>query len=113
VKTTTLRFGTDLWALLEREAAEAGVSASQYVREAALARAAFAAGARAGAPAELLEAWSATALGAELHGPEHEANTQRLIAALTRIQSHDRREEAAALRGQSRQARRRSDELRG
>jgi hypothetical protein len=35
---TTVRFSTELWAELEREAREAGVSAAQYVREAALIR---------------------------------------------------------------------------
>jgi uncharacterized protein (DUF1778 family) len=35
-----VRIGADLWALLEREAALTGVSVAQYVREAALARAA-------------------------------------------------------------------------
>jgi hypothetical protein len=35
---TTVRFGTDLWRALEREAAKVGVSAAQFVREAAVAR---------------------------------------------------------------------------
>jgi len=48
MKATTVRFGADLWARLEREAERAGVSVLQHIREAALARAAFAAGARAG-----------------------------------------------------------------
>src|SRR3954451_169412 len=100
MKVTTVRFGTDLWELLEQEAGLTGVSVSQYIREAALARAAFAAGSRAGAPAELLAAWSATTLGAELHGPEHAMHTQRLIAALARLDSRDRAEEAAALRAE-------------
>jgi hypothetical protein len=106
MKVTTVRFGADLWALLEGEAAHAGVSVSQYVREAALARAAFAAGARAGAPSALLAAWSETTLATELRGPEHAASTQRLIAALSRIASQDSRQDAAALRGETRQARR-------
>ena len=37
MKVTTVRFGADLWTLLEHEAALAGVSVAQYVREAALA----------------------------------------------------------------------------
>lgn len=111
MKTTTLRFGSDLWALLEHEAEESGVSVAQYVREAALARAAFSAGARAGAPAELLEAWSASALAPHLHGPQHDADTNRLIAALMRIRAQDRREESAALREQTRQMQRRSRQL--
>jgi hypothetical protein len=35
---TTLRFGPDLWETLERDAAAAGVSVAQYVRDAALMR---------------------------------------------------------------------------
>jgi hypothetical protein len=35
---TTLRFGADLWQTLEQEAAAAGVSVAQYVRDAALMR---------------------------------------------------------------------------
>ena len=38
MRATTVRFGEDLWALLEREAAEQGVSAAQFVRDAAILR---------------------------------------------------------------------------
>jgi GAF domain-containing protein len=40
--STTVRFGDDLWTLLEREAAREGLSAAQYVRDAAVMRLAFA-----------------------------------------------------------------------
>ena len=43
---TTLRFPEDLWRFLEEEARSLGVSVAQYVREAALARAAYDAGRR-------------------------------------------------------------------
>src|SRR3954447_7923920 len=43
---TTLRFPEDLWRFLEEEAKSLGVSVAQYVREAALARAAYDAGRR-------------------------------------------------------------------
>src|SRR5881275_91566 len=43
---TTLRFPEDLWRFLEGEAKSLGVSVAQYVREAALARAAYDAGRR-------------------------------------------------------------------
>ena len=43
---TTLRFPEDLWRFLEEEAKSLGVSVAQYVREAALARAAWDAGRR-------------------------------------------------------------------
>lgn len=46
---TTVRFGPDLWEALEAECSRLGVSAAQYVREAALARLAFTAG-QVGAP---------------------------------------------------------------
>jgi hypothetical protein len=106
MKVTTVRFGEDLWALLEGEAAATGVSVSQYIREAALARAAFAVGARTGVADALLAAWARTLYGGERDSPQLAAATQRLIAALTRMQSRQRREEVAALRGESRQARR-------
>jgi hypothetical protein len=111
MKVTTVRFGEDLWGLLESEAANSGVSVSQYIREAALARAAFAVGARAGAADELLAAWSRALLGGGRDGSELGEATQRLIAALTRSRSREQREEAAALRGESRQARRQAQAI--
>lgn len=38
MRATTVRFGDDLWQLLEREAAEQGVSAAQFVRDATILR---------------------------------------------------------------------------
>ncbi len=43
---TTVRFGADLWEALEEECASLGVSVAQYLREAALARLAYAAARR-------------------------------------------------------------------
>ena len=43
---TTVRFGADLWDALERECDALGLSVAQYVREAALARLAYAAAKR-------------------------------------------------------------------
>jgi hypothetical protein len=43
---TTVRFGPDLWEALELECGHLGVSAAQYVREAALARLTYTAGRR-------------------------------------------------------------------
>ena len=45
MRATTIRFPNDLWEQLEREAQKQGVSAAQYVRDAALYRVAFSAGA--------------------------------------------------------------------
>jgi hypothetical protein len=46
MRATTVRFGEDLWLLLEREAAASGVSAAQFVREATILRLAMLAGVR-------------------------------------------------------------------
>lgn len=46
MRATTVRFGDDLWAMLEREAENAGVSAAQFVREATILRIAMLAGLR-------------------------------------------------------------------
>jgi hypothetical protein len=43
---TTVRFAPDVWAALDDEAARLGVSAAQYVREAAVARLAYGIGRR-------------------------------------------------------------------
>jgi GAF domain-containing protein len=53
MKATTVRFGEDLWAMLERESTRAGVSAAQFVREATIMRVAMLAGARGDPDAEL------------------------------------------------------------
>jgi hypothetical protein len=45
MRATTIRFPNDLWEQLEREAAKQGISVAQYVRDAALYRVAFSAGA--------------------------------------------------------------------
>jgi hypothetical protein len=50
MRATTIRFTPELWELLEREASREGVSVAQYVRDAALFRIAYTAGAR-GEPA--------------------------------------------------------------
>jgi hypothetical protein len=53
MKATTVRFGEDLWAMLEREARVLGVSAAQFVREAAIMRVAMLAGSRGDRDAEM------------------------------------------------------------
>lgn len=45
MRATTIRFPNDLWQQLEREAKTQGISVAQYVRDAALYRVAFSAGA--------------------------------------------------------------------
>ena len=51
MRATTIRFPSDLWEQLEREARRQGISTAQYVRDAALYRVAFSAGAASGADA--------------------------------------------------------------
>ena len=46
MRATTVRFGEDLWAMLEKEAARSGLSAAQFVREATILRLAMMAGVR-------------------------------------------------------------------
>jgi hypothetical protein len=48
MRATTIRFPNDLWEQLEREAEKQGISVAQYVRDAALYRVAFSAGAAGG-----------------------------------------------------------------
>jgi GAF domain-containing protein len=52
MRATTVRFGEDLWAMLERESRDLGVSAAQFVREATILRLAALAGRRADPAAE-------------------------------------------------------------
>jgi hypothetical protein len=57
MRATTIRFPNDLWEQLEREAKRQGISVAQYVRDAALYRVAFSAGAASGAGADREETW--------------------------------------------------------
>lgn len=102
MKVTTVRFSEDLWATIQAEAEVAGVSASQFIREAALARAAAAAGARREvAGLENFENFpmdpfvEETTVDDSATGP---AKTREAAGAL--------RAESEALRAQSRQAQR-------
>jgi GAF domain-containing protein len=53
MRATTVRFGEDLWAMLERESRRLGVSAAQFVREATIMRVAMLVGRRGDPDAEL------------------------------------------------------------
>jgi hypothetical protein len=103
MKVTTVRFGTDLWRLLEAEAANAGVSTSQYIREAALARAAAAVAARGEGPFELL-AGAAREVTRDEHRPYKRAEIEQTLAGLARLAVEETRSEAAALLAESEQA---------
>jgi hypothetical protein len=112
MKVTTVRFSEDLWAAVAAEAALSGVSASQFIREAALARAATAAGARGEA---LFDSFASTfdevESGASLP-PDRQHDVHAALAVLSRALTGATRDEAAALRAESRQARRSSEERR-
>jgi len=104
MKVTTVRFGTDLWRLLEAEAESVGVSVSQYIREAALARAAAAAAARGQAPYELLAGALRDVMRDE-RDPVRRARAEGVLGGLARLTADETRSEAAAVRAESRQAR--------
>jgi hypothetical protein len=108
MKVTTVRFSDDLWATITAEAELAGVSASQFIREAALARAAAAAGARGQLPfpsfATTVDEANAAATG--------EADIQGALSTLSRALAGSIRSESEALRAESQQARRTATALR-
>jgi hypothetical protein len=109
MKVTTVRFSNDLWATIAREAEIAGVSASQFVREAALARAAASAGARGELPfptyAKTLSQITAAAPAESAHA------VQQALTLLTRAIAGNIRSDAEALRAQSSQAQKRAKRL--
>jgi hypothetical protein len=107
MKTTTLRFGPDLWRVLEGEAAAAGVTVSQYIRDAALARALAAAAARGEGPFDLLAR-------AVRDGMRHQSSVSKRLqaeghlAALARLTAGDRVADSVALTAQSEETHRKS-----
>jgi hypothetical protein len=60
MRATTIRFPNDLWEQLEREAKKQGISVAQYVRDAALYRVAFSAGAASEEEAKADPSWRPT-----------------------------------------------------
>jgi hypothetical protein len=111
MRVTTVRFSEDLWSLLEREAALGGISVSQYIREAALARAVAAAAVRGEAPFELL-AGGVRDIAAGSNDDEQVRAAHRALANLSRVLARSHSEEAQALRAQAEQARRRTEAAR-
>lgn len=116
MRVSAIRFGSDLWRLLEEEALRVGVSVSQYVREAALARASAAAAARGEDPLEVL---AGTARASRKDGssaaaaPPGAPDTGPVLSSARDIRSQAQatRGDAQAVRAQSRQASRRAHEL--
>lgn len=111
MKITTVRFGEDLWALLETEAARGGVSVSQYIREAALARAVAAAAARGDEPFELLARASTPDGNGRPDSGEDETHPGHHRARSARRQAAETCEESDAVRAESEQVIRHSGEL--
>jgi hypothetical protein len=107
MKVTTVRFSDDLWTAISEEAEIAGVSASQFIREAALARAAAAAGARGELPFPSLS----TTIEATHETASDEVELQAALVTLSRALAGSFRTDSQALRAQSQQARRTSKRL--
>lgn len=97
---TTVRFGRDVWTVLEREAARLGVSAAQYVRDATLARLAYAGAVqREAAAAREAFTWAS-------HAPLSERVKAQLdSAAALQAQGELARAKSERLRAQSEQLR--------
>ena len=107
MRVTTVRFGDDLWATITDEAAQVGISASQFIREAALARAAAAAGARGDMPfaASGDKTLREVADAAESLPENERRELQRALAVVWRALAAGTRDDSEALRGESAQAR--------
>jgi hypothetical protein len=102
---TTVRFGRDLWEVLEQEAERLGVSAAQYIRDATLARLAYAAASQpeARASREAFE-WAGEAQPVEKpQAPQQAPLEERVQAQL---------DSAAALLAQGKLARDKAERLR-
>jgi hypothetical protein len=112
-QATDVYFDAAVRDVLEREAARLGVTVSEYVHDAALARAAFALRTRAEGPDDLLAGWAQALLDEEAKDLGRRADRQRVIAALARDEHQEVSDEAAGLWAESRQARRHAEELRG
>lgn len=117
MRVTSLRMGDDLWRLLEAEATRVGVSVSQYVREAALARACAAMGARGEDPLGLLGrlAGAAQATTTDRPSPDHDERRDRAFAHATDVRGSALviQESALAIKAESQQARRQAQRVKG
>ena len=117
MRVSAVRFGADLWQLLNDEAALVGVSVAQYVREASLARAAAAAAARGEDPLERLAAAAQGRSPAEpvdASAPKRRRTPRGDVverATAARRKATAARTSARAVRAQSEQAARHAQEL--
>jgi len=108
---TTVRFGPDLWQAMERECARLGVSAAQYLREAALARLAYTGG-RAGFPAYELALARAEAGGDLAESRRALIRPRRVVRPDHRAAATETMTDSSAVVAQSRQARAQAREVR-
>jgi hypothetical protein len=105
---TTVRFGPDLWEALEAECARLGVSAAQYLREAALARLSYSAGRRRELDYQQALERAGAAPAAKERRPARatpDAVEQSSDAAAVRAQSQLARTRARAIREESQRLR--------
>ena len=108
-KIATLRLSHDVARAIESEAALAGVSASQFIREAALARASAAIAARGSGDVSLLGAATRQTLSP---GSVELRQAERTISAFLRTANSQDRETMRALRAEGTQAVKHSRERR-
>ena len=113
---TTVRFGRDLWGVLEQEAERLGVSAAQYVRDATLARLAYAA-ARQEEGGVSREAFAWAGEGGLAHGagaPAESGAAQPAKPAKAPLEERVKAqvESAAAVQAQGKLAREKAERLR-
>src|SRR4051794_17326815 len=111
---TTVRFGPDLWAALEVECGRLGVSAAQYLREAAVARLSYTAGRRGEDDFEhaLVRAGAAPERLPAVPEPVAEVATAPQLVAAARTASSEQADAARAVTAQSELVRRRSERIR-
>jgi len=112
MKVTTVRFSEDLWDAIVSEAERAGVSASQFIREAALARAAAAAGARGDLLFSGFVEGISEAARIDSLPLDRQRQIQSAIAGVSRVVASNTHSDAQALQAQSKQVMRRSEKLR-
>jgi hypothetical protein len=104
---TTVRFGPDLWEALEAECARLGMSAAQYLREAALARLSYMAGQRGDKDYERALEDAGVALVHATSPADEGSAERRATAAIS-----EQRRLATAVSAQGKRARSRARELR-
>jgi len=104
---TTVRFSPDLWESLEIECKRLGMSAAQYLREAALARLAFTAGQRGDIAYE-----TAYAGIGDVPAPSLERELAGVTVGQAVRQADETKHDASAVTAQSAQVLRRAQELR-